>query len=57
MLPENQVLLSVGVEPKDTTKPKSGRRKDLLLAVSKENIGDLSQSRDSANSKIGELLS
>ena len=34
----------VGVKPKDTTKPKSGKRKDLFLAASKENIRDLSQS-------------
>ena len=27
----------MGVEPKDTTKPKIGRRKALLLAASKEN--------------------
>ena len=34
----------VGVKPKNTTKLKIGRRKDLLLAPSKENTGDLSQS-------------
>ena len=54
---KNWVDLLVGVEPKDTTKPKSRRRKDLLLAASKENTGDLSQSRVSWNSKIGEVLS
>ena len=32
----------VGVEPKGTTKPKTGRRKDLFLAASKENTRDLS---------------
>ena len=47
----------VGVEPKDTTEPRIGRRKDLLLAASKENMGDLSQSGVSKNSKIGEVLS
>ena len=42
----------------DTTKPKIGRRKDLLLlAPSKENTGDLSQSNVSPDSKIGEVLS
>ena len=47
-----------GVEPKDTTKPKIGRRKELLLiAASKENTGDLSQSSVSRNNKIGEVLS
>ena len=48
----------VSVEPKDTTKPKIRRRKDLsLLVASKENTGDLSQSSVSPNGKIGEVLS
>ena len=34
LLPKKWVCLLAGVEPKDTTKPKSGRRKDLLLAAS-----------------------
>ena len=38
-------------------KPKSQRRKDLLLATSKENTGDLSLSSISLNSKIGDVLS
>ena len=42
----------VGVEPKDTIKPKIGRKRDLLLAASKENPGVLSQSSVSLNSKI-----
>ena len=37
MLSENWVYLLVGVEPIDTTKPKSRRGKDLLLAARKEN--------------------
>ena len=53
LLPENCVLLLVGIEPKDTTKPKSRRRRDLLLATSKENTRDLSQSSISPNSKTG----
>ena len=57
LLPQNWVHLLVGVEPKDTTKPKIGRRNDLLLAASKENTRDLSQSNVSPNSKIGEVLS
>ena len=57
VLPENWVLLLVGVEPKDTTKPKIWRRKDLLLAASKENTGDLSQSSVPLNSKTGKVLS
>ena len=57
VLPENWVHLLVGVEPKDTNKPKIGRRKYLLLAASKENTGDLSQSSVSSNSKAGEVLS
>ena len=38
-------------------KPKSGRRKNLLLAASKENTGDLSQSSVCPKSKTGEVLS
>ena len=47
----------VGVRPKDTTKPKTGRRKDLLLAASEENAGDILQSSVSPSSKTGEVLS
>ena len=54
---ENWVRLLVGVEPIDTPKPKIRRRKDLLLAASKENTGDLSQSSVSPDSKTGEVLS
>ena len=51
-------LKPVGVQPKDTTKPKTGWRKDLLLlAASRENSRALSQSSVSLNSKIGEVLS
>ena len=58
VVPKNWVHLLVGVEPIDTTKPKIGRRKDLLLlAASKENTGDLSQSIVTLNNKIGEVLS
>ena len=57
VFPENWVHLLVGVEPIDTTKPKMGRRKDLLLATSKENTGDLSQSSVCPNSKNGKVLS
>ena len=32
----------VGIEPKDPAMPKSQRRRDLLLAASKENTRDLS---------------
>ena len=39
MSPQNWVHLLVGVEPKDITKPKIRRGKDLLLAASKENTG------------------
>ena len=44
VLPENCVHLLVGIEPKETIKPKMGRRKDLFLAASKANTRDLSQS-------------
>ena len=57
LLPQNWVHLLVGVEPKDTTKPKIGRKKDVLLALSKENIEDFSQTSVSPRSKIGEVLS
>lgn len=38
---KNWVLLLVGVRPKDTVKPTSGRRRDVLLAGNKKNTGDL----------------
>ena len=57
MLPENWVCLLRGVEPKDTSKAKIRRRRDLLLAAGVENTGNLSQSSVSLNSKIGEVLS
>jgi len=54
LLPENWVCLLVDVEPKD----RIGRRKDLLLlAASRENTKDPSQSSVSLDSKIGEVLS
>ena len=65
MLTKNLVHLFVRVKSKDTTKkkkkkdttnPKIERRKDLLLAASK-NTGDVSQSGVSWNSKIGEVVS
>ena len=55
MLLENWVRLLVGVKPKGTTKPKSGRKKDLLLAASKENTEDLAQSSVFPNSKSGKF--
>ena len=42
----------VDIESKDTTKPKSRRKKNLLLAASKENTRDFPQSTVSLNSKI-----
>ena len=57
VLPENWVCLLRGVEPKDTSKPKIRRRRDLLLAAGVENTGNLSQSSVSWDSKIGKLLS
>ena len=44
----------VSVEQKDTTKPKKGRREDLLLAASKENTKDPPKSYVSPNSAIRE---
>ena len=45
------------VEPKNTTEPKIGRRKDLSLAASKGDTGYLSQSNVSQNCKMREGLS
>ena len=53
---ENCVCLLVGVEPVGTTKPKMGRRKDLLPATSKENLRDLSQRSIFSNGKTGKAL-
>ena len=47
----------IGVESKDTTKPKNGRRKDSSFLAASKNIGDLSQSSVFWNSKIGDVLS
>lgn len=58
VLPENWVHLLVGIKPLDTTKVKNRERKDLLLlAASKWDPGDLSQSNVSPNGKVGEFLS
>lgn len=53
LFPENWVRLLVGVKKKDPAMPKSQRRRDLLLAASKENSKDLSQRSVSLNSTIG----
>lgn len=53
----NWVCLLVGDEPKDTTKVKMRRRKDLFLAASKENTRDLSQSSISPNCTMRKVLS
>lgn len=42
----------VGVEPKNTTKPKTGRRKDLFLAASKENTRALSKAVSPGTTKL-----
>ena len=42
-------------EPIDTTKPKIGRRKDLLLLAANKNNGDLFQSNISLNSGLGKF--
>ena len=57
VLLENWIFLLVDVKLKDTTKPKSRRRKDLFLAASKENTRDLSQSSISLNCTMGQVLS
>ena len=55
MLPKNWVCLLVGVEPKDISKPKFGRGKDLLLAASMEDTRDLFQSSVSPRAKLGKF--
>ena len=55
MLPENCVCLLVGIEPKDTTKPKSRRKKDLLLAASEENTRDLPKAVSPQTAKLGKF--
>ena len=47
----------MGIESKDTAKPKIRRRKDLSLAPNDENMRDLFQSSISLNSKIREVVS
>ena len=56
LLLENCICCLLIVKPRDTTKPKTGRRKNLLLAVNKENTEDLSQGSFSPNSTIWEIL-
>ena len=58
LLPNIWVHLLVGDEPEDTTKSRIRRQKDLLLlAVSKETTGDLSQNGISLSSKTGAVVS
>ena len=47
----------VGIESKDTAKPKIRRRKDLSLPPNEENVRNLFQSSISLNSKIREVVS
>ena len=56
LLPENWICFLVIAKPRDTTEPKTGRRKNLLLAVNKENTEDLSEGNLSPNSTIWEIL-
>lgn len=56
MLPKNWVHLLVGVKSKVKTKPKIGRRKDLLRGASKKNMGDLFPKAVSARTaKLGKF--
>ena len=57
VLIENWIFLLVDVKLKDTTKPKSERRKDLFLAANKENTRDLSQSSISLKCTMRKVLS
>ena len=51
VFPDDWVCLLVGGQPKGTTKPKMGRRKDFLLATTEESILQLSRSSISSHSK------
>ena len=53
MLPQNWVHLLVGVEPKDTTKPKLRRRKDLLPAASRGTPGIFPKAVSPQTAKLG----
>lgn len=57
MLPEQLGSPLSGVEPKDTTKAKSGRRKNFIIAASEENPTDLPQSSVTTTNKIGTFTS
>ena len=57
VLPKNWLHILLGSELTDTIKTMIGRRKGLLLAPSKENTEDISQSSVSLNCKIGGVLS
>ena len=54
VVPENCLLME-GVAPKDATKPKRRRRKNLLFAASKENTMGISQNRVSRTAKRGKF--
>ena len=51
--PQNWAHLLVGIKIKDTAKSKIRRRKDLFLAASKENTGELSQAVSPWIEKLG----
>ena len=56
LLPENWVPFFLNAGPVDTIKPKTGRRKDLLLlAACKENIRNLSQRSVPPVTKLGKF--
>ena len=56
LLPPNWFCLLLDVKPIVTNKPKIRRRKDLLLlAASKENIENISQSSISPLAKLGKF--
>ena len=57
VLPKNWLHILLGSELTDTIKTMIGRRKGLLLAPSKENTEDISQSSVSLNCKIRGVLS
>ena len=57
LLPEKLVHLLVGVEPKDTTKPKIWRRKDFSLLVASRETPGIFPKAVSSQTKIRKVLS
>ena len=55
MIPQNWVHLLVGIKPKDTTKPKSRKRKDLLFAKVRGTPGIFPKAVSPQTAKLGKF--